>query len=147
VLCREEGLALSELAANPDLPLAGFGLFGIVKETGVDDQGLFDFTSFFSFPLYKDVNLDYYKALGNRKLSLPWNPWTLLKGFFYVRGIGKRLKTKNIEGNLIGEGLTKGGVIIFGKDKKAKYAYAEETGEEIPLEDILAAVEAVKRGM
>lgn len=146
MLCREEGLALSELVANPDKPLAGFGLFGIIKETSVDDKGLFDFTGFFPYPLYKDVNLDFYMALGNRKLSLPWNPWTFIKGIFWVRRIGKRLKAKNIEGNLVGEGLTKGGVIIFGKDKRAKYAYAEETGEELPLDDILAAVEAVKRG-
>jgi hypothetical protein len=41
--CREEGLALTELAANPHNPLAGFGLFGVVKETGVDDKGLVEF--------------------------------------------------------------------------------------------------------
>lgn len=146
MLCREEGLALSDLAAHPDQLLAGFGLFGTIKETNVDDKGLEDFTGFFPHPLYKDVNLDFYNALGNRKLKLPWNPWTIFKGLFWIRSIQSRLKAKNIEGNLVGEGLTKGGVIIFGKDRLPKYAYAEETGEELPLADILAAVEAVKRG-
>ena len=32
-------IALSELAARDDKPLDGFGLFGLVKEVGVDDEG------------------------------------------------------------------------------------------------------------
>ena len=123
----------------------GFGLFGLVKETGVDDEGLSEFyNDFFRFPLYRDADLRFYAGLGNRKMSLPWNPISLVRGAFQLRSIMKRLKQKSIEGNMAGEGLTKGGVIVFGKDGKQKYAYQEETGSELPVEDILAAMEAVK---
>jgi len=120
-------------------------MFGIIKETGVDDNGLMEFhNDFFSFPLYRDSDLTFYQALGNRKLSLPWNPITIVKGLFYLRGVSNRVSGKKIEGNLTGEGMTKGGVIIFGKDGKQKYAYPEVTFEEMPVDDILAAAEAVK---
>jgi hypothetical protein len=45
---------------------------------------------------------------------------------------------------LIGEALVQGGIIIFGKDGKPKYSYEEETGSEIPSDDIIAALNAVK---
>jgi len=61
-----------------------------------------------------------------------------------MRSIGKRLKGKNISGNMIGEGLTQGGIIIFDKNGVARYAYREETGYEVPIEDIIAAVKMVK---
>lgn len=32
--------AIADLAAREDKPLEGFGVFGVVKETGVDDQGI-----------------------------------------------------------------------------------------------------------
>lgn len=38
-MCREEGRAIADLAARDDKPLEGFGIFGLVKEVGVDDEG------------------------------------------------------------------------------------------------------------
>ena len=126
----------------------GFGLFGVVKETGVDDEGLTTFyNDFFSYPLYRDADMVFYNALGDRRLSVPWwNPYALFKGAFAVLDIMARLKKKNIQGNLAGEGIIKGGVIVFDKDGKQRYAYLEEVGSEIPVEDILAAMESVKVG-
>ena len=126
--------------------MEGFGLFGVIKETGVDDKGLSDFSTFYPFPLYRDENLDFYTALGNRSLSIPLNPFKLASGMFSLFSIQKRLKKKKIEGNLTGEGIKQGGVIIFDKEGTAKYAYYEKTGSEIPVEDILAAIQAVKDG-
>lgn len=40
ILCREEGRAIAYLAAREDKPLEGFGIFGVVKEIGVDDAGM-----------------------------------------------------------------------------------------------------------
>jgi hypothetical protein len=44
-LCREEGRAIADLAARDDKPLDGFGIFGVVKEAGVDDEGDLTMTS------------------------------------------------------------------------------------------------------
>ena len=142
--CREEGLALAELSANEHKPLEGFGLWGVIKETGVDDKGLSEFTGFYPYPLYKDNDLSFYKALGNRKLSIPLNRFKMVGGVISFFSSSSRLKEKKIEGNLTGEGMLKGGVIIFGKDGSPKYAYQEQMGNELPVEDILAAVHAIK---
>lgn len=144
MLCREQGRQLTDLVTDKSQPLDGFELFGLVKETGVDDQGLTEFyKDSFNFPLYKDEDLVFYNEFyGKRKLKLTtWNPLKLYSGY---KDMTKRLKEKDLEGNLIGEGLVQGGIIIFGKDGKPKYSYEEETGSEIPSDDIIAALNAVK---
>jgi len=142
-LCREEGKAVADLAAREDKPLEGFGLFGVVKEVGVDDEGLAEFQSdFFPHPLYRDEEVSFYTALGSRKWSLTtWNPLKLWRG---MREVYKRLKVKKISGNLKGEGRIQGGIIIFDKHGKARYAYREETGSEVPIDDLICAVKMVK---
>ena len=114
-----------------------------MKETGVDDEGLVDFTSHFNFPLYRDQSLAFYKVFfSGRKLRLSsWNPIRLYKGY---KKMTARVEEKNMKGNLKGEGILQGGVIIFGKDGKAKFAYVEKTGKDLPVDDILAAIKAVE---
>ena len=122
----------------------GFGVFGLVKETGVDDEGLAEFYSkSFNFPLYRDETLLFYNEFFNgKKLSLEtFNPFKLYRGY---KKMTARLAEKGLEGNLKGEGMVQGGIIIFDKDGKAQYAYKEETGSPLPIDDILVAVEAVK---
>jgi hypothetical protein len=144
VFCREEGVELMKLAENPILE--GFNFLGIVKETGVDDEGLLEFGKSYPYPIYRDADLKFYQALGNRKLSLDtWNPLRIVKGMFWLRDAVKRVEAKNLEGNLKGEGFLKGGVVIFGKDGTQKYAYAEETFEEFPSSDILNAIDILKK--
>lgn len=110
---------------------------------GVDDEGLADFQSnFFDYPLYRDELKTFYTALGARKLAAKsWNPFRIFRG---IRNVMKRLKEKKISGNMTGEGLIQGGIIIFDKNGKARYAYREETGFEVPINDIIAAVREVK---
>jgi hypothetical protein len=144
VLCREHGQQLLQLAAEESKPLEGFGLFGLVKETGVDDEGLIEFhKTHYPHPLYKDVDLEYYRAFGDKKVysDISWNPLSWYGGMKNMQG---RLDKKGLEGNLIGEGLKKGGIIIFGTNGEPTYMYLEETGTELELEDIKAALAAVK---
>jgi hypothetical protein len=83
----------------------------------------------------------FYKALGTRKLSVSsWNPIKIFRG---IRNIYKRLAKKNISGNMKGEGLVQGGIIIF-DNSGARYAYREETGVEVPIDDIVAVVQHIK---
>lgn len=148
VLCREQGQQLTDLATDVTgtRPMDGFELFGLVKETGVDDEGLTEFyKDSFNFPLYKDQDLVFYNEFfGQRKLKLTTlNPYRLYRAY---KDTSTRLKEKQLEGNMVGEGMVQGGIIIFGKDGKAKYAYEEETGSEVPMDDIVAALNAVKAG-
>lgn len=143
-MCREEARSLMDLAARKDKPLEGYGIFGVVKETGVDDEGLTDFHAAFfqSKPLYRDTDLTFYDALGRRKLALTtWNPFALYRGY---KKINKRVKDKQIEGNLKGEGVTQGGIVVFGKDGLPKFAYREETGKEVPVDDLVTAITALQ---
>jgi len=145
-LCREEGKDLKEFASKDDSPLKGFELFGVVKETGIDDEGLAEFQSkYYPYDLYRDDDLVFYNEfLGKQKLTLTtWNPYKMFRG---MRAMGKRLKAKSIDGNLKGEGLVKGGVILFDKNGEARYAYKEETGMELPVHDIAAAALAIRDG-
>ncbi|KAL3916706.1 MAG: hypothetical protein SGARI_007899, partial [Bacillariaceae sp.] len=115
-----------------------------------DDPGLTDFhNDYFPFPLYRDENLDFYRAFGDGKITdgMSWSsllkPWRIYKE---MKGVGARMKSKKIEGNYKGEGLKTGGIIIFGADGAPKYAYPEKTGYELNMEEFLAAVQAVRDG-
>lgn len=141
-MCREHGQQLSKLAA--DQQLDGFQLFGVVKETGVDDEGLKEFhNTYYPYPLYRDESLTFYESLGKNSIfkNLSWNPFEIYKD---AMAVGERMKEKNIEGNFIGEGLKTGGIFIFGKDGTPKYAYPEDTGTPIVEEDVLMAVREVR---
>ena len=124
--------------------MKGFDLFGVVKEVGVDDEGLSAFyNDHFTYPLYKDDGLVFYNDFfGKRKIKLTtYNPFRLYRGY---KDMTNRLKEKELEGNMVGEGLVQGGVIIFDKNGKAVYAYEEEIGSELNMDDIVAALKAVQ---
>lgn len=134
------------LAAQKAELFEGFGMFGIVKETGVDDEGLVDFyDTYFSYPLFCDKSYSFYQALGDRKVSVSilLNPVSLIS---MACSAYDRITSKKISGNVgKGEGLVQGGIIIFDAKGKPRYAYEEDTGHDLPVKDILAAINAVRR--
>lgn len=114
-----------------------FKLFGTVKEIGVDDEGLKEFyNEHFTYPLFKDDGLVFYNEFfGKRKIKLTtYNPIKLYKGY---KDMTQRLKEKKLDGNYTGEGLIQGGIVIFDKEGKVRYAYEEEIGKEIEMESML----------
>ena len=124
--------------------LSGFEFFGVVKETGVDNEGLAEFSNMYygKYPLYCDKSYSMYQALGDRKaLELP-SLWTLLTSFLDA---WRRISSKGIQWNGKGEGIVKGGLIIFDAKGNPKYAYKEEMGVDLPVQDIVKALEAVRR--
>lgn len=143
--CREQALTLSVLAAHFGEYLEDMPIFGVVKETGVDDQGLLEFQrDFFPYPIYRDQSFAFYKALGDRKLAATFllNPFGFFSGA--VRGWGRITKRK-IDGNLRGEGIVQGGLIVFDNNGKPVAMHQEETGSEFPLADFVRAVEVVRK--
>jgi hypothetical protein len=139
VLCREHGQQLQKEFASSDAVL---NLWGIVKETGVDDEGLYEFQkTYYPFPLYKDVQWAIYNAMGNRKIALTtWNPWKLWKGY---KAMSQRLKQQKIDGNLKGEGMIQGGILVFDASGILRYAYEEEIGTPLDMKDIRGAYDAL----
>ena len=150
MLCREHGqqlLAELLLAANNEKGAGAdwqtqVALWGTVKEIGVDDEGLLEFyNDYYTVPLYRDVDRALYAAFGSRKIALTtWNPVQLWRGY---RELGRRVAEKKISGNLKGEGLIQGGILIFDATGTLRYAYEEEIGTPLDLDDIRAAVRAV----
>mmetsp|Transcript_16715 Transcript_16715/g.21472 ORF Transcript_16715/g.21472 Transcript_16715/m.21472 type:complete len:138 (+) Transcript_16715:308-721(+) len=126
-------------------------LIGVIKEVAPcataetdEELGVEEFQSkYFPYPLYLDEEKGMYSYLGSRKLtSLPftWNPFKLYKSF---KAIGERIKEKNLEGNMRGEGLTLGGVIVYSPSKGVVYEYKEVTGKELPVEEISKAAKSL----
>jgi hypothetical protein len=142
-LCREDGQALSVLASMKEMQ--GFELFGVIKETGVDDAGLLEFTKVFPFPLYRDANHTLYKALGNNKLSLMWLLYFMLFKRTEMKRLTDRMKSKELDGNFKGEGLLMGGVIVLDKSGEPRFSFVEKDSKELaPIQDIVAALNAIR---
>lgn len=90
--------------------------------------------------LFLDAQHKFYAFFGNKSLlSQPlstWNPFTLYKDFNSMK---KRLDDKKIEGNLKGEGLLKGGLLVIVPSStggKIVYRHEENTGSCMPYDEI-----------
>ena len=133
------------LAALYPHVVQGFGVFGVVKETGIDDAGLAEFQEryFASYPLYRDTTYAFYQALGDRRLGIGavLNPMVL---FGLLCDAVTQLRSKTIGGNGKGEGVVQGGIIVFDRDGKPVCMYEEETGVTLRVAEIAAALEAIR---
>ena len=118
-------------------------LFGIIKEVDADPEGVVEFQSkYFNLnDLYLDHDKEFYKSFGYKSLLAQplhsWNPFTLYKDFKKLMG---RMREKNIEGNLIGEGKIKGGLYVISPKDGVVYTHDELTGTEMPYAEIAAVV-------
>lgn len=129
-------MQLSELAAaDPRLAVVG-----AVKETGVADAELLKFYDlYFRHAIYKDDRWQVYKAMGGRTLSWP----KLIAGSLRSE---KRYKKKNIDNKKFGGDLhMQGGLLIFDKRGRLRYAYNEEYGYELDMEIVKEAIAEVRQ--
>jgi hypothetical protein len=110
----------------------------------VDDEGLVEFVDkYFDFPLYCDKTFSFYRALGDRKIGIKdiLNPLSLIG---LLCDSIKRVVEKSVDGNFYGEGIVQGGYIIFNKDGKPQCMYQEQTGVDIRVTELVAALDAVR---
>lgn len=115
----------------------GLSVKAIVKETGVDDEGLNDFHYEF-FPhhdTYKDSELKFYHSLGSGKMNLGFNPMAI------ARLIMRSTKEK---GNVKGEGFLQGGWILFKPDGEPVAAFQENAKTRVPIDEIVAAIKKMR---
>ena len=135
---------MSVLAELYKETFSGVKIFGIVKETGVDDEGLVDFSEkYFRYPLYCDKSYAFYQALGDRKVGLKdiLNPLSIIG---IVCDAFQRLRNKSIDGNMVGEGVVQGGYIVFDRAGEPRAMYQEQTGIDLPILDLVNAVTFVR---
>ena len=133
------------MAKNNNELMKKFKMWGVVKETGVDDEGLSTFyNDYFNYPLYKDEGLVLYNDFfGKRKIGLTtYNPFKLYRGY---KDMSKRLNEKGLDGNMTGEGLIQGGLVVFDKEGNVRYAYEEIIGDELVIDDIVAALNDIAK--
>ena len=115
-------------------------LFGILKETGVDDTALMEFYSdYFSFPLYRDNDKESFRFLGNRQISV----WKLLRTAPKVEMRYRRKKIVNIPFG--GDIFTQGGILLFDKTGNLQYVYYERYGDELDMEALRFAIHKMTR--
>lgn len=140
--------------------MVGFEIWGVVKETGVDDAGLADFSANYlgaQYPLYCDRTRAFYQALGDRKVGLSTllNPSSFY-GFVcdaYTRLASSSSKSVSTDAagttagssTSKGEGLVQGGIIVFNQLGNPVAMYEEETGVDLRVADIAAALNAVRQ--
>lgn len=142
-LCREQALFLKFLFQNHPKEVRGFNIIGIVKELCDNGESLMDFhDNYFPFPIYHDAKRTIYEALGSRKVKIS----TTLKLMNPFSDTSKRIKKNMITGNFSGEPFLQGGVLIFKKDGEIAFKYEEKTGFELPVSDIAAALDTVRKG-
>jgi hypothetical protein len=53
------------------------------------------------------------------------------------------LSDQGVEGNMVGEGLVQGGILIISPSKGVVYQHNEQTGSLLPFEDIKKALESL----
>lgn len=119
-----------------------------IKGAATDAElGVGDFQRYFkNLPIYMDSPArEFFYAFGDRKvfsssLVYSWNPLTYYRDFTAMTG---RMKEKNIEGNLVGEGNLKGGIMIIHPKKGITFLLPEETGSDLPYDEIQAAVDSL----
>jgi len=104
---------------------------------------------YFCGPLYlSDEDRTLYQHLGNQPIfTLGTLARALLNPFKArreMKEMGERMKARKIEGNMVGDGLVKGGVLCIAPSGEIKHTFYEDPGKGIPQEAQAAIVEAVR---
>lgn len=113
-----------------------------------DDLGISEFDSkyFACGTLFLDEERKIFDMLGNRKISLPMgkllNPFKWKEVRSDLKAMKERMESKGVEGNMKGDGLVQGGVLVVGPAPscEVRYTYLEKTGSELPIDEIEAAL-------
>jgi len=128
---------------------------GVVKELEKDDVpeekklGVSDFErNYFCGPLYQDPEREFYKALGNKPIftlgglgKALINPLKVRRS---LKEMGERQKAKKVEGNMQGDGLTKGGILVISPSSEVLHTFYEDPGNGVPADELAKIISAVR---
>jgi hypothetical protein len=140
-----------EVSARFESKYPSVKLYGIIKEVapvkgaatdellGVDK---FQTDYFNSHPIYIDRNKEFYKFLGDKSIitqgPTSWNPFSMISGFMQMTD-----RFRSVEGNMLGEGLLKGGLIIITPEDGGTvvFRHGEHMGAPFPYDEIDAVLQ------
>lgn len=148
MLCREEAVDLCALIRQQ---ASAPPVIGVCKEEESDGQselGIAEFQSkyFTCGSLHLNEGRELFEVLGNRRISLPMgkllNPFRWSEVRSDLKAMKERTDRKKVEGNMKGDGLVQGGVLVVGPAPTCEvlYTYFEETGSVLPVQDIEQAI-------
>lgn len=99
-------------------------------------------------PLYHDPERAFWTALGNKPIftlggfgKALLNP---LKVRRELKAMGERFKAKGIEGNMRGDGLAKGGILVIAPSGDVRHVFYEDPGQGVPEAEVAAILSAAK---
>lgn len=114
-------------------------------------RGLVEFQNdyFGGGPMYlSDEARTLYEYLGNQPIftlgtlgKALLNP---LKARREMKEMGERMKAKSVEGNMVGDGLVKGGILCIAPSGELKYTFYEDPGKGVPPECQAKIAEAAR---
>lgn len=136
-MCHEQGFDLKKLIE--EFPAQSVGAFACIKEVEEDTEGLLSlYQNHFHFPFYRDTTLTVFKTLGIRKINI----FTGLRRYYSAMA---RLERKGLSSKRVGKvgEMALGGVMIFDRKGRLQYAYKEEIGLELPLDEIRMAIKGI----
>jgi hypothetical protein len=129
-------MQLASLVEN----MKGVSLIGVIKPEAVPEAQLMEFYSdYFPFPLYQDDDWQTFQALGSKKVSV----WSMISN---APKLAKRFHKKKIQNIPFGGDLyTRGGLLIFDREQRLRFAYYEKYGDLLDIEAVEWAIEEAKR--
>jgi len=140
-LCRAEAMKLHSI--QPQLEACGVRLVAVVHEELPEQIAEFKGEFWPGGELYLDSAKAFYGACGGGEvrrgaLSSFFNPFSR---------IWKNVKaSEGVKGNLVGDGLLLGGLLVVRKGGEVEYAFQEKTfGDYAPPEEVLEAARAAAR--
>ena len=103
---------------------------------------------YFCGPLYHDPERVFWKALGSKPIftfgTLGRALLNPLKARREMKAMGERFKDKGVEGNMVGDGLAKGGILVIAPDDGVRHVFEEDPGKGVPEAEVAAIVSAAK---
>jgi hypothetical protein len=134
--CREHGEQLSDLAKSEDIAMIGVVKGGIKA----GDTLLNFYTNHFKYPIFEDEKWLIYRLMGHRLLS----PMKIIKGVVSSRN-RKRHAENNIHSQITSDdGRVQGGLLVFDRRGKLRYALDEDFGKPLDIEVLRTAIRAIR---
>mmetsp|Transcript_24998 Transcript_24998/g.42740 ORF Transcript_24998/g.42740 Transcript_24998/m.42740 type:complete len:141 (-) Transcript_24998:308-730(-) len=121
-----------------------------VEQPDSDELGIAEFAEkYFCGPLFLDTDRAFYDLLGNKPIfglrTLGGALLNPLKARREMKEMGERMDAKGIEGNMKGDGLAKGGILVISPTDEVLHTFYEDPGKGVPPDECAAIIAAAQQ--